>query len=92
LAKMLYRAGFPHVYGFLSLPDHALYRASFWRRRERTLLIASKVELKLKELTILPDIRGSWEILSVRRERFRAALDRLAAGLARRLKLLVLGN
>jgi SAM-dependent methyltransferase len=69
LVKMLYRAGFPHIYGFKKLPSHERFHASFWRRKDRTMLVASKVALPETAIRSLPDTRGSWEILSTRRER-----------------------
>jgi SAM-dependent methyltransferase len=45
LVKMLYRSGFPFVYLFKRLPEHPVYRQSVTRKRERTLLLASKVAL-----------------------------------------------
>jgi len=85
LVKMMYRAGFPHVYGFCTLPDHYLFHASFWRRQERTMLVASKEALKTSNLVPLSDIRGSWEILWTRRERLRKKLDGLL-GFVRRIR------
>jgi SAM-dependent methyltransferase len=76
LVKMLYRAGFPYVYGFQSLPDHSLFHASLWRRKERTMLVASKSALSVAELKLLPDVSGSWEILWSLRERFWNRLGR----------------
>jgi SAM-dependent methyltransferase len=45
LVKMLYRAGFPFVYSFDRLPEHPLYRQSLGRKRERTMMAASKISL-----------------------------------------------
>jgi SAM-dependent methyltransferase len=45
LIKMLYRSGFPFVYLFRRLPNHVLYRESIRRKRERTMMVASKVPL-----------------------------------------------
>jgi SAM-dependent methyltransferase len=77
LIKMLYRAGFPFVYAFETLPDHPLFHASLWRRKERTMLVASNKRLSVAALKPAPDVRGSWEILSTPRERLRTRLDRL---------------
>jgi len=77
LIKMLYRAGFPYVYGFETLPDDPLFHASFWRRKARTMLVASKEQLTAPGLRLAPDVRGSWEILSTSRERLKTRLDRL---------------
>jgi len=52
LVKMLYRSGFPFVYLFQRLPDHPLYRQSIRRKRERTMLVASKLPLTLPNLTL----------------------------------------
>jgi SAM-dependent methyltransferase len=52
LVKMLYRSGFPFVYRFRRLPEHPLYRQSVGRKRERTLLVASKVALATASLVL----------------------------------------
>jgi tRNA (mo5U34)-methyltransferase len=77
LVKMLYRAGFPYVYNFRELPDYPLFRASVWKRKERAILVASKEPLEASCLVLVPDVKGSWEILSSRRERLKLKLDRL---------------
>jgi tRNA (mo5U34)-methyltransferase len=84
LVKMLYRAGFPFVYGFVRLPECSPFRASLWRRRERTMLLASKERLSAANLKLAPDVRGSWEILSTPRERWRIRFERML-GLTRKL-------
>jgi SAM-dependent methyltransferase len=83
LIKMLYRAGFPYVYVFETLPDHPLFHASFWRRKERTMLVASKEQLSVAALRLTPNVRGSWEILSTPRERLRNRFDRLISSVRR---------
>jgi len=55
LAKMLYRAGFPHVYRFAKLPSHPQFRAARSRRRMRTLLTASFVPIQASVLALLPE-------------------------------------
>jgi len=45
LAKMLYCAGFPFVYRFLKLPDHADFSATIRKLRVRTMLAASTQQL-----------------------------------------------
>jgi hypothetical protein len=77
LVKMLYRSGFPYVYAFETLPGHPLFHASFWRRKARTMLVASKEPLTAPGLQLTPEVRGSWEILLTSRERWRARLERL---------------
>jgi tRNA (mo5U34)-methyltransferase len=46
LVKMLYRAGFPFVYRFERLPVDGQFVTTRWRKRSRTFLAASKIELK----------------------------------------------
>jgi SAM-dependent methyltransferase len=67
LVKMLYRSGFPFVYRFQKLPAHELYAATVWRKRERTILAASKVALDLPNLVLakepirsVPGITDPW--------------------------------
>lgn len=52
LINMLYRSGFPYVYQFQRLPEHELYRRSIRRKRERTMLVASKLPLTLPSLIL----------------------------------------
>lgn len=52
LVKMLYRSGFPFVYLFDRLPDFPLYCESISRRRERTMMVASKLPLTASNLTL----------------------------------------
>jgi len=52
LVKMLYRSGFPFVYLFQRLPEHPLYRESARRKRERTMMVASKIPLTAANLTL----------------------------------------
>ena len=53
--KSLYRVGYPHVYKTSVLPDHEDFRASILRRRRRTILVASRSELKLPFLRRVPN-------------------------------------
>jgi SAM-dependent methyltransferase len=55
LVKMLYRAGFPFVYGLATPPDHADFREAQVRRKARTMLLVSKQELKTKGLILLKE-------------------------------------
>lgn len=84
LVKMLYRAGFPFVYELERLPEHSPFSASLWRRKERTMLLASKVQLSTAGLKLAQDVHASWEILSTTRERWGMRFERLL-GLVRRL-------
>jgi len=59
LIKLLYRSGFPFVYGLKSPPNHPiLFGAN--KRRERVMLVASKEELSLSGLQYLPEPRFSF--------------------------------
>jgi SAM-dependent methyltransferase len=78
LVKMLYRAGFPYVYGFQALPNHSLFHATFRKRQERTMLVASKCPLPDAQVKLLPNTRGSWEILWAPRERLWRGFGRMA--------------
>jgi SAM-dependent methyltransferase len=55
LIKMLYRAGFPFVYRFERLPVHKVYTRTLWRKRLRTMLVASKVALTAPNLALERD-------------------------------------
>ncbi len=67
LVKMLYRSGFPFVYRFKNLPAHELYTSTIWRKRERTILAASKLALPSPNLVLaketirpVPGITDPW--------------------------------
>jgi tRNA (mo5U34)-methyltransferase len=53
IVKFLYRAGFPFVYGFRALPDYVVFQDTPRRKRERTMLVASKEELVVGGLELL---------------------------------------
>ena len=74
LVKMLYRAGFPFVYGFRSLPRCDRFRATLWRKRERTMLVASTIELDGVGLSLQLEINRSWEIWMTALGRWRSRL------------------
>jgi tRNA (mo5U34)-methyltransferase len=52
LVKMLYRAGFPFVYGFDRLPPDVQFRTTISRKQSRIFLAASKVELSGRNLVL----------------------------------------
>jgi len=67
LIKMLYHAGFSFVYTLTKLPEDDLYVESIWRKRVRTMLVASKQELNIPALTLSnkkifrpPDTSSIW--------------------------------
>jgi SAM-dependent methyltransferase len=53
--KCLYRAGFPFVYKTTVLPDHKDFRSSLIKKRRRTVLVASKIELHSPLLVVFPE-------------------------------------
>jgi len=81
LVKMLYRAGFPFVYGFTVLPDEKAFHASRLRRRERTMLVASKDALNAPGIALLSEPKRPWDIWAVPQNLFRVQLSRIAASL-----------
>jgi tRNA (mo5U34)-methyltransferase len=50
LAQMCHAAGFEAVYRFRKMPEHEQFRASFFRRRRRTMLVASHIPLDVPSL------------------------------------------
>lgn len=52
LLKMLHKAGFPFVYQFERLPGEKQFLTTMWKRRSRTFLAASKVELPARNLIL----------------------------------------
>ncbi len=61
LIKMFYRAGFPFVYRFRKLPDHAQFRQTENRRRSRTMLVASQVKLDEPSLLLAEEPGNSYD-------------------------------
>ena len=55
LAKMMYRSGFPWVYGFTVRLDHTEYRDTSYSRRTRTMLAASCTPLSSPMLKLFPE-------------------------------------
>lgn len=55
LVKMLYRSGFPFVYSFDHLPHHPLYCQSLTRKRQRTMMLASRLSLAGLNLNLVPE-------------------------------------
>jgi SAM-dependent methyltransferase len=46
IAKMAFRSGFPHVYGFREFPDHEQFRRADGRDRARTMFAAATCEVR----------------------------------------------
>jgi len=78
LVKMLYRAGFPFVYGFVNPPDHADFQSTKGRKRARTMLVASNVRLDVAGLVALPEPARPWDIWAAPTLSWRTRLRRLA--------------
>jgi len=79
--KMLYRSGFRFVYYFKKLPNNPLYKASLWRRRMRTMLLASHIELNITDTVLAKDCARhnttELDIWFTRLGRFRRTLRKL---------------
>jgi SAM-dependent methyltransferase len=58
LVKMLYRAGFPFVYRFKTLPDDKQFKTTFRRKRSRTFLAASKIALDAPNVVLAKEPGG----------------------------------
>lgn len=68
LVKMLYRSGFAHVYRFLHLPDSADFRAAKDQGKQRTMLVASRMEASSQLLAPVreqPAQYDPWKIAGV---------------------------
>jgi SAM-dependent methyltransferase len=94
LVKMLYRAGFPFVYLFERMPADELFTATVWRKRQRTIMVASKVALSAPNLVFVKEpirptsgisdpwtteLSRSWHLLARLRSLFLKPLRRLRA-------------
>jgi FkbM family methyltransferase len=84
LVKMLYRAGFPAVYRLAEQPDHEEFRETLRQRRRRTVIAASKIDLRCDLLQAVPEPRvddvwcKSWAKLGKYFARFRMKLRAMA--------------
>jgi hypothetical protein len=84
--KMLYTAGFAHVYRETRLPDHNDFRSSFRQHPKRMIFVASHVELKMDTLVPQAEPRFGkrdftwvrWPRLSRLNRKGRRALRRLS--------------
>ena len=63
--KMLYRAGFPWVYTFASLPEFPLFQDSKTRKRQRTLLVASKLPLSVSGVILATEPQCAFDFWAV---------------------------
>ncbi len=64
LIKICYKTGFPWVYRFVSMPDHEDFKDLRGRKRQRTMLLASKSRLDLPCLALVPepqDFSDPWQ-------------------------------
>jgi SAM-dependent methyltransferase len=64
LIKICYKIGFPCVYRFVPLPNHEDFKDFMGRKRQRTMLLASRSPLDLPYLTLVPepqDFSDPWQ-------------------------------
>jgi len=64
LIKICYRIGFPWVYRFVPLPRHEDFKDLMGRKRQRTMLLASRSRLDLPCLALVPepqDFSDPWQ-------------------------------
>jgi SAM-dependent methyltransferase len=74
LAKMCYQAGFSFVYALTKLPDHEDFKTTLWRKRVRTMLIASRIPLHVACSRQVPEPPGEGNIWATRWQRWRTRL------------------
>ena len=55
LVKMLYKSGFKNVYQTMELPDHPDFKRGIFRIQARACLVASKSDLNLQQLELIPN-------------------------------------
>jgi SAM-dependent methyltransferase len=85
LVKMLYRAGYAHVYTLGELPDHAEFHASPRKHKTRTMLMASGEPLDFSFLIPAPEPATAAEPWTTWREKFWSPARRIARAIRRRL-------
>jgi SAM-dependent methyltransferase len=85
LVKMLYRAGFPFVYGFTNLPPHEEFQETPRYKQRRTMLLASRSTVTLSKVHLIRELVRPWDIWTTRYQRMLSLAGRLANGARRRL-------
>ncbi len=85
LVKMLYRAGFPFVYGFTNLPAHEEFQGTPRYKQRRTMLLASRSIVTMSNVHLAPELVRPWDIWTTRYQRMLNLAGRLANGARRRL-------
>lgn len=92
LVKMLYRSGFPFVYLFRRLPEHPFCQETFRRKRQRTMMVASKAplnspDLKLAQEPVRPvlGLSDPWTTVLARSRYFLGELRRTLVKTLRRV-------
>lgn len=78
LVKMLYRAGFPFVYGLSAPPQHPDFHASKSRRRARIMLVPSQAKLHADGLELISEPTRGWDLWSIPPSPWRIRLGRVA--------------
>lgn len=79
LIKLCYRVGFPEVYRFTPLPDHEDFRDRNGRKRQRTMLLASRSPLTFPYLSLVPepqDLSDPWQTAGGRMLQFISRVGR----------------
>jgi len=83
VVAMLYRAGFPHVYRSADPPEHPDFRPGLFRRRKRTIVVASQAPLSAASLRRAPDLLWSVDTWLTFNQRLRLAAGQAAQGVRR---------
>ncbi len=94
LVKMLYRAGFTHVYRVPRLPDHDHFRETSDHARRRTILFASHQSARvscLERVAEPPQGRDPWTKLSANPRKITARV-RLFLSKSMRMRYIALAN
>lgn len=81
LIKMMYRAGFPFVYDFKTLPDDPAFKDSEARHKERVMLVATKVSLQTANLQLLKEFSREWDIWAAPPNWLKSKLRRVKSGI-----------
>jgi SAM-dependent methyltransferase len=82
LIKICYRIGFGGVYRFLPLPDHEDFRDRNGRKRQRTMLMASRSDVKLPCLEPVPEPKDFFDPWQTPTGRLVSRLNRLKQWIA----------
>lgn len=84
LIKICYKIGFSAVYRFSHLPDHEDFQDRKGRKRLRTMLLASKSDLKVPHLLLVPEPKDFFDPWQTTAGRILSSLSRLKAWMGAR--------